>query len=269
MVLHAVRIDTQADGIGFHISPRRQDWIEGDKETDRQTTRDFLRAHRAAGVPLVVAINGDAFSPWPAPFNQSTPTDLRGLAIADGVLVSRASNTPSLLVSRPPAEATRENGQAIGAHGRFSLQIAATGKETDVSTLVAAISGFALCLADGQPVPGQDDLHPRTGIGLSQDRRWLFLVVIDGRQPASHGATVEELGDWLRFVGAWRGINMDGGGSSTLAWWDGSQPPARACRLLNSPVGSGGNFAAWPPQFFLPTERANGNNFGVSWSQGG
>jgi hypothetical protein len=264
LVIHAVRVDSQADGIGFHVSRPRADWVDGERETDRQTTREFLRSARADGIPMVVAINGDAFAPWPAPYNQSTPTDLRGLAIVDGVLVSQASGTPSLLISHSPAS-SESNGGGINVNAPpLTLNIATTTKDSDVTNVQLAISGFALCLDAGEPKAIGDDLHPRTGIGLSRDERWLLLVVIDGRQPASHGATVEELGAWLRHFGAWRGINMDGGGSSTLAWWDTSQPAERASRLLNSPVGSGGNFAKLPPTLFFPTERANGKNFGVS-----
>ncbi len=58
--------------------------------------------------------------------------------------------------------------------------------------------------------------HPRTGVGLSADRRTLWMVVIDGRTVQSAGATVEELTETLRSLGATDGLKLDGGGSSAM-----------------------------------------------------
>jgi Phosphodiester glycosidase len=246
MVVHAARIDTWMPEIRLRTTPRRSDWNEGKAETDRQTTRDFLRQSRLEGHNMVLAFNADAFSPWPAPFNQSTPTDLLGLAAADGKVVSSGTGTPSLLELK--------NG---------FLKIAKTAPDSNISDVRLAVSGFALCLDDGQPIVGGNDLHPRTGLGLSEDQRFMVVVAIDGRQPNSRGATTQELGSWLKHFGAHRGINMDGGGSTTMAWWDAASSEADKCQLLNRPVGNGANAAELPATQFIPTERANGNNLGV------
>lgn len=247
LAIHAVQVDSSTPGLRLHTTRRRDDWVDGKTETDRQTTRDFLRQSRAAGINMVLAVNADAFSPWPAPYNENTPSDLAGLAVADGVVVSTATGSPSLIRTTTGA-----------------LRIAPTTNETDLSDVDFAVSGFAICLDNGQPVKSGKDLHPRTGLGVSEDGRYLIIVAIDGRQPASHGATTEELGDWLRHFGAHRGINMDGGGSTTLAWWDAASTDADPCKLLNRPVGNGIKAEQLPELLFIPTERANGNNFGVS-----
>ena len=194
MVIYGLFIDTQTEGIRFHTTSRRNEWVVGKTETDRQTSRNFLRRARMGDIPMIVAINADAFSPWPAPYDQETPTDLNGLAVSKGIVVSQGSGSPSLLLTKS---------------GQF--RIATTDAKTDTSEIELAVSGFALCLADGKPIPGGDDLHPRTGLGLSQDGRYVVAVAIDGRQPASVGATTEELGSWLKYFGAYTGINMDGG----------------------------------------------------------
>jgi hypothetical protein len=247
MMVHALRIDTEHPDLQFHTTRRREEWVEGKAETDRRTTRNFLLAARERGVPMVVAINADAFSPWPAPFDRETPTDLLGLAVSDGTLVSRGSGTPSLVRTKS---------------GQWRIEVTHAAK--DSADLELAVSGFALCLVDGQAVAGGSDLHPRTGLGLCADNRHIVAVVIDGRQPGSAGATTEELGRWLRHFGARQGINMDGGGSTTMVWWDPTAPDDDKSRLLNSPVGSGRSAALLPAAVFTPTERANGNNFGVS-----
>jgi exopolysaccharide biosynthesis protein len=59
------------------------------------------------------------------------------------------------------------------------------------------------------------DRHPRTAIGALADGRAL-LVVVDGRQPASVGMTLDELARLMIELGAVEAINLDGGGSSAM-----------------------------------------------------
>jgi len=250
MDINCVRIDTQTPGLQFSTTPRADEWVENTTETRRQTTRNFLREARSAGRGMVVAVNADAFSPWPAPWNQETLTDLRGLAVSDGVVVSPGSGTASLI---------------IDYDGKASM--ATTTASTDTRNIRTAVSGFGFCLTGGLPVAGGEAIHPRTGIGLSEDQRFVFFLTIDGRRRASEGATTEEVGQWLRFFGAQTGINMDGGGSTTLVRWKPGATGTGQTELLNNPVGTGVNWLELSPQFeagfYTPRERCNGNNLGV------
>lgn len=58
--------------------------------------------------------------------------------------------------------------------------------------------------------------HPRTAIGFNKEKTKLFLMTVDGRQPASAGMTLEELGDYMAGLGCWQALNFDGGGSTTM-----------------------------------------------------
>ncbi|HUH04758.1 MAG TPA: phosphodiester glycosidase family protein [Kofleriaceae bacterium] len=58
--------------------------------------------------------------------------------------------------------------------------------------------------------------HPRTAVGLSADKRTLILAVVDGRATTRIGMTCDELAGLLRELGASDGMNLDGGGSSTM-----------------------------------------------------
>lgn len=250
LVVNCLRVDPKTPGLRFHSTGRIEDWENGSIETRRETVRDYLRAERAKGVPLVAAINADAFTLKTA-FNRKDPCDLLGLAVAEGTTISSPSGSPSLIV--------RENGE---------LKIEALAKDASLDGIDVAVSGFGLCLQEGKALPSGDDLHPRTGFGLSENGDFLFLMTIDGRQPASQGATTAELGAIMAEVGAYVAINMDGGGSTTLAWWNPERGEADACELLNQPVGNG---QAWSPERdpakFRTTERTNGNNFGISWRE--
>jgi hypothetical protein len=58
--------------------------------------------------------------------------------------------------------------------------------------------------------------HPRTAVGISEDGTRLYLVTVDGRQPASVGMSLYELADLMTRLGAREALNLDGGGSTTL-----------------------------------------------------
>jgi exopolysaccharide biosynthesis protein len=58
--------------------------------------------------------------------------------------------------------------------------------------------------------------HPHTALGLSQDERFLYMVVVDGRTTGRHGMTLNELADLMVYLGSYRAVNLDGGASSTL-----------------------------------------------------
>ena len=248
--INCVRIDTNSDTpLRFFTTPRVAAWELGEHETMRQSTRDFLRQYRDEGMRMVVAVNADAFSPWPAPWNEATLSTLLGLAVSDGTLVSAPNGTPSLLVY--------EDGR---------MEMARTDENTELEGVHTAVSGFGFALRHGEVQPSGDDQHPRTGLGLSEDGDQLYILTIDGRRHASHGVTVQEVGAWLQHFGAYDGINMDGGGSTTLAWWDEDAEDEDPAQLLNEPITEGVWLNRTPEEEaegYAPTERYNGNNLGV------
>lgn len=75
--------------------------------------------------------------------------------------------------------------------------------------------------------------QPRTAFGLSRNSRWLTLMVVDGRQNGySEGVTFPELAELLISYGVYTGVNLDGGGSSTMVIKGADGKP----RVLNSPI---------------------------------
>jgi hypothetical protein len=68
--------------------------------------------------------------------------------------------------------------------------------------------------------------HPRTAMGITRKGE-VLLITVDGRQTGlSRGVSLAELAQILLEHGAWDGVNMDGGGSTTMSLRGG---------LLNSP----------------------------------
>ena len=58
--------------------------------------------------------------------------------------------------------------------------------------------------------------NPRTGIGITDDGHFVFIVV-DGRNTGySKGVTIEESAEIFQELGCTTAYNLDGGGSSTM-----------------------------------------------------
>jgi exopolysaccharide biosynthesis protein len=96
-----------------------------------------------------------------------------------------------------------------------------------------AISGERMLVLKGKKVTGLDTQNPqpRTALGINQNGRWIYLVVIDGRE-SSEGASFSQLADILISYGVYTALNFDGGGSSTMV----IEGVDRRPRLLNTPV---------------------------------
>jgi hypothetical protein len=58
--------------------------------------------------------------------------------------------------------------------------------------------------------------HPRSGVGFSKDSTRVFFIVVDGRTQSSIGMSLVEFADLMITSGIYQGMNLDGGGSTTL-----------------------------------------------------
>lgn len=206
----ALRIDLEAPGLKFFVSPSNG---ERPLESDSITTSHFLEQHR-----LQAAINSAPFSPVVS--DEGIPQDVVGVAISRGEVVSGPQEGYGALY--------------ITADNRVTIGPQEAG--LDLSGYENACGGFQIILKEGVNIAPDDALHPRSAAGLDTEGRHLFLLVIDGRQPGhSEGVTQKELADWLRKLGCHTGLNLDGGGSSSLVIQNGEGRP----RILNRPIHKG------------------------------
>jgi hypothetical protein len=81
-----------------------------------------------------------------------------------------------------------------------------------------AVTGRQWLVRGGKPgVVTDEPPYPRTAIATDADRKRLWLIVVDGKQPRySKGLTLNELADLIAGLGASDAIELDGGGSSIL-----------------------------------------------------
>jgi hypothetical protein len=225
--LHVVDIDLSAPDIRFRLTPRG-----GPLHTIKQTTLEYLKQQRAQ-----IAINAHFFEPWPAPGVDPGTASLVGIAASDGDVYSSFMNKPPKRYAIQPDAP----GLNIGANGRATIVHRGAADPNGYAvhekvTLHNALSGSEQIVTGGKVTVADSawnrELAPRTAIGLTAGQH-LILVVVDGRQKAvSEGMTARELAELLAgSCGAADALNLDGGGSTTLAIAD---PVAR---LVNVPVG--------------------------------
>ena len=58
--------------------------------------------------------------------------------------------------------------------------------------------------------------HPRTAVGLSNNNRYLYLVVVEGRKTGFQGYSLNQLARLFKKLNVNNALNLDGGGSSTM-----------------------------------------------------
>jgi hypothetical protein len=90
--------------------------------------------------------------------------------------------------------------------------------------------------------------HPRTGVGISRGGERLILLTVDGRQEGSAGMSLEEFARLMAGRGVAEGLNLDGGGSTTMVI-DG--------KVVNSPSDGAGERPV--ANALLVIEREEGN----------
>jgi hypothetical protein len=228
VMLHIARIDLRTPGLELVGTPGER---SGGKEFVATPTSTFVREHR-----LALAINADYFLPFDGghlldkafvPLAGSGVT-AEGLALSDGRLASDSAT-----------EDARVNGAfCAGRHGAHIVR----GRGGCPRGSRVGIGAGPVLLLDGRRQPREssraayyDAREPRTALGLDAKRQTLWLVVVDGRQPRySEGMTLDELSAVFEHLGASSAINLDGGGSSTMAARVDGQ-----VRVLNSSIHTG------------------------------
>lgn len=262
LCLHVVEVDLRAPGVRFKLSPPG-----GSLDTIRQSTLDFLRQEKAQ-----VAINAHFMLPFPS---ADTNAAVVGFAASEGRVFSTFEPQPIGPQYLDQSYAILPYAPALNIDPSNQVDLVPAFPAQPKTPLLAqsvrfwnALAGSAQIVTEGRPsiprytgAPG--GLNPvagyseenswyrrtraRTAIGFTQDRQTLVLFVVE-ESPRSLGMTLEEVADWLiREHRVYAALNLDGGGSTTLAMED---PVSREATLANLPSGG-------------PTGRAVGTSLAV------
>lgn len=153
---------------------------------------------------------------WPGAFRANSlrhmdylvagPSSSTPLHVYDGSVVIESSEPLSLHVG-PATWATH-------------FPVAAT---EIVSGMTSLLVNGANVVEDvyGGPDPGGPDApyrdrNPRTGLGVSEDGKTAYVVVVAGRIADSRGLTLKGFAHEMQRLGCWNATNLDGGGSTHL-----------------------------------------------------
>ena len=105
----------------------------------------------------------------------------------------------------------------IGDEITLTFEMRLDDELVNVAQLIGGDHYEAMILDDGKVAQSGfwNELHPRTGFGVSQTRDTVFMIVVDGRG-VSAGCTTKVMAEILKHHGAWNAVNWDGGGSSCM-----------------------------------------------------
>ena len=233
-------------------------------EVVRQRTLDFLNTSHAQA-----AINVHFFAPFPVPggSTQGAFAYVIGLAASRGNVYSGfespiqsyaiVTNSPGLnidrsnnasIVHRDPASADGmdvledvELWNALAGSGQILTNGVKTIPEyTDPTHLDELLTPGPVPPLGTLPLTytragrhWYDLSNARTAIGVTEDGRTLVLFTVDGTN-GGHGMQVGEVADLLKNdYGVWNALNLDGGGSTTMAVED---PVTHMRKLVNVPA---------------------------------
>jgi hypothetical protein len=243
VTIHVVQIDLTAPGLSFKLTPP-----SGTLDTVRQTTLEYLKQEKAQ-----LAVNAHYFLPFPSPQPEASVV---GFAASNGKVFGPFEDpvqSYALVRNVPALNLDRENHAAVVHPDPADPE---RRRVLEPVTLWNAVSGSAQIVTGGAktiPVyadaahpngaltpggPGNysnerswyDAVNARTAIGLTRDRRTLVILVVD-RAGGSLGMTVGEVADLLlKDYGVFDALNLDGGGSSSLAM---QNPQTKAAEWVN------------------------------------
>jgi len=143
----------------------------------------------------------------------SVKSDSGDTAIADGTIVLSGWGTGSDFIKESLHE-----GMAVNIE--FNL------KPAGWENITEAVGGACRIIRDGKIAIEMEEehvvalfvntTHPRTAIGSTRDGK-IVMVTVDGRQSISTGFPLPDLAKLMLAQGCVQAINLDGGGSSTMA----------------------------------------------------
>ncbi|WP_311764940.1 stalk domain-containing protein [Paenibacillus agricola] len=97
-----------------------------------------------------------------------------------------------------------------------------SSKTYDTTKFKMMIGGHTIMVDEGQPTEFSREVaslcctRSRTAIGYSKDQKYAYLITVDNAGD-SKGLTMTELQQFMIKVGVWKGMNLDGGGSTQMA----------------------------------------------------
>ena len=222
------------------------------KRTVREKTGDFMARYRGdkslggKARDMRLAFNSAAWNPWVAPYTNRW-ANLNGPFYADGIQISQAATgygSHSSAADQKGIFVVYKDG-TVDIIGQMTSAIA---KKTWFSVPAFV---YRLVTSGVAATFGDNSVRPRTTIGLSEDKKTFYVLMVDGDNDEwSPGADFTSLAKMMVLMGVYNGFNLDGGGSSNMCTWDFDHD----CPMI---MGRTSNGFKWSSQ------RDNGGNSGI------
>ena len=166
-------------------------------------------------------------------YNSFWSSKSRGDKTAGEVLLSE-DNVVEQIVYRKNIDMKIPEGKKIlqvsGGSERFMRENVKVGDRLQINTNIEPnrnwkmmIGGHALLVENGaikkytKDVNSIGGVRARTAVGISQDGKTVYIVSAEGRTNRSPGLSLNELSQFMLDLGAYKAMNLDGGGSTAMA----------------------------------------------------
>ncbi len=166
-------------------------------------------------------------------YNSFWSSKSRGDKTAGEVLLSE-DNVVEQIVYRKNIDMKIPEGKKIlqvsGGSERFMRENVKVGDKLQINTNIEPnrnwkmmIGGHALLVENGaikkytKDVNSIGGVRARTAVGISQDGKTVYIVSAEGRTNRSPGLSLNELSQFMLDLGAYKAMNLDGGGSTAMA----------------------------------------------------
>ncbi|MRN54276.1 copper amine oxidase [Paenibacillus sp. LC-T2] len=172
----------------------------------------------------------DAWTALERPKNSSTtPTEV---LVENGIITQISPNAALPMAVPEGAYILRTHGlaaQFVAAHlavgqpltSSSSLRSQTTQQALDPASLQMMIGGHTILVNNGKAATFSRSTssiggyRARTALGYSQDGRYAYVVTAQ-KNDNSAGMSLTELQSFMTNIGVWKGLNLDGGGSTTM-----------------------------------------------------
>ena len=148
---------------------------------------------------------------------QTTGTMKAKVTKVEDQVGSMALDKSHAVLSGHGTMATELNKLKVGDEITLDFEIKFEDEVVNIAQAIGS-DAYTQILVNGEVAQSGfwDELHPRTGFGVSLTRDTVFMLVVDGRSAISAGCTTKVLAEILQHYGAYNAVNWDGGGSSCL-----------------------------------------------------
>jgi hypothetical protein len=160
----------------------------------------------------------------------TVPTEV---LVQNGVIKQIADNQIIDMIAPKDGYILRSSGTAadfVRAHMKVGDPLTADyqitpqdpNKQYDVNNFKMMIGGHTIMVDEGQPAEFSREVNDlccnrsRTALGYSQDQKTAYVITVDNAGD-SKGLSMTELQQFMIKVGVWKGLNLDGGGSTQMA----------------------------------------------------